>query len=440
MRELPKKVRVFIFLLWIAFAVILVILASVFKADLIKSTQSLRSILIILSFLAADIASNLFPIIYSLDSSENKAEVTLDFSVNFAATAVFSPLIAMILPFLATFIPDFFAKKQLVKALFNGAKMGLETGITSLFFSKYYSRTLPLINPKNLYVIGLGYLIYLILDSAILFALLSLLNNKSFIPFWYKNIKKVFFTLFALFFLGVVIIFFFQTEPLMNLCIIPTFVAVYLALKREVQITQETENALYTLADAVDARIPDTMDHSKRVAILTRDLCNALNVDDERTNIIVMAAKLHDIGKVIIPDAILNKNGKLTEEEYEIIKKHSEEGEKITSKLSLFRKGATFIKFHHERFSGEGYPNGLKGEQIPFGARVINIADSFDTMITPRIYRPHTKSIQEALEEVEKCKGTQFDPQIADAFIEMVKSDLERYYELIKLGKVTENN
>jgi putative nucleotidyltransferase with HDIG domain len=439
-RELPTKVKIFIYLEWLVFAIIFIIFALVFKAGFFSSIHSPKSIIIILSLTIADIFSDLVPIIYSLGSSENKAEVTLTFAINFALAVLYSPLIAMIISFVVPFLSNLIIKKQWVKTLFDATKISLTVGITSLFFSKYYSHSLSLINPKNLSTIGLGFLIYFSLDSLILFALLSLLNNKPFIPFWYKNIKKVFFTLFALFFLGVVIIFFFQTEPLMNLFIIPTFVAVYLALKREVQITQETENALYALADAVDARIPDTMDHSKRVAILTRDLCNALNVDDERTNIIVMATKLHDIGKVIIPDAILNKNGKLTEEEYEIIKKHSEEGEKIASKLSLFRKGATFIKFHHERFSGGGYPDGLKGEQIPFGARVINIADSFDTMITPRIYRSYTKSMQEALEEVERCKGTQFDPQIADAFIEMVKSDLERYYELIKLGKVTENN
>jgi putative nucleotidyltransferase with HDIG domain len=226
----------------------------------------------------------------------------------------------------------------------------------------------------------------------------------------------------------------------MNLFLIPTIVAVYTAVKRRVQIIEETENTLFALADAVDARIPDTMNHTHRVAKLSEDLCNKLKLPTNLTNEIAIASSLHDIGKISIPDAILNKNGKLTEEEYKIIKKHSEEGAKIASRLSLFKEGAKLIKHHHERYDGKGYPDGLKGEKIPFGARVINIADSFDTMTTPRNYRPYTKSIQEALEEVEKCKGTQFDPQISDAFIEMVKSDLERYYELIKLGKVTENN
>jgi putative nucleotidyltransferase with HDIG domain len=182
------------------------------------------------------------------------------------------------------------------------------------------------------------------------------------------------------------------------------------------------------------------MNHTRRVAKLSEDLCNKLKLPTNLTNEIAIASSLHDIGKIIVPDAVLNKSGTLTKEEFDIIKKHSEEGEKIASKLSLFREGAKLIRHHHERYDGTGYPDGLKGEEIPYGARVICIADSFDTMITPRIYKPYTKSIQEALEEVERCKGTQFDPQIADAFIEMIKSDLERYTELIKLRKVTENN
>jgi HD-GYP domain-containing protein (c-di-GMP phosphodiesterase class II) len=171
------------------------------------------------------------------------------------------------------------------------------------------------------------------------------------------------------------------------------------------------------------------------VAILTRDLCNALNVDDERTNIIVMAAKLHDIGKVIIPDKILYKAGKLTEEEYDKVKSHSNEGAKIASSLSKFRKGATFIKFHHERFNGEGYPNGLQAENIPLGARIITIADSFDTMTTPRFYRMQPKTIEEAFENIKNNKGTQFDPYIADVFIQMVKEKKEKYAKIIEEAK-----
>ncbi len=435
MRELPAKARIFIYLEWLVFTIAFVIFVLVFKADLINSIQSLKSIIIILSLTIADIASDLFPIIYSIDSSENKAEVTISYSLNFALAVLFSPLITIIISFLAAFISDIFTRKQWFKTLFNSTKIGLETGIPSLFFYKYYSLNLPLTNPKNLSAICVGFIIYLLLDSAILFALLSLLNNKPFIPFWYKNIKKVFFTLFALFFLGVVIVFFFQTQPLMNLFIIPTFTAVYLALKRDVQVTQETEQALYELAAVVDARVPDTMFHSERVAEITRDLCNALNLEDGITNVVVMSAKLHDIGKISIPDEILQKPSKLTSEEYENVKLHSLDGEKIASALTRFRKGATLIRHHHERYDGIGYPDKFKDTQIPLGSRIIALVDSFDTMTTPRNYRKIPKTLDEALEEIKIWKGTQFDPDIADVLIKMIKENEKKYAQLIKEAK-----
>ncbi|MGC8758060.1 MAG: HD-GYP domain-containing protein, partial [Caldisericaceae bacterium] len=314
---------------------------------------------------------------------------------------------------------------------FNSSKIGLEIGVTSLFFYGNYSFSTQLVTPHNLLIVITAFLIDLILDSVTLFGLLSILNNRPFFPFWYKNMKKVFFTLLALFFLGLVIIFFFQTQPLMNLFIIPTFIAVYFALKRDVQVTQETEQALYALAAVVDARIPDTMFHSDRVAKITRDLCDALNVDEDVANVVVMSAKLHDIGKIAIPDKILQKKAKLTQEEYEVIKLHPVDGAKIAGSLTRFRKGANLIRHHHERYDGTGYPDNFPNEQIPLGARIIAVVDAFDTMTTPRNYKKNPRTIDEALDEVYANRGTQFDPHIADVFIKMVRENKQKYQDII---------
>jgi HD-GYP domain-containing protein (c-di-GMP phosphodiesterase class II) len=381
--------------------------------------------------MVANILADLFPIIYSIDASENKAEITLTFAINFAIALLFSPLVAMISVLITDTISQIITKKEWFKTLFNSSKIGLETGIPSLFFYKYYSLSLPLTNPKNLAAIAVGFVIYLLLDSVALFGLLSVLNNKPFFNFWYKNMKKVFFTLLALFFLGLVIIFFFQTQPLMNLFIVPTFIAVYFALKRDVQVTQETEQALYTLAAVVDARIPDTMFHSDRVAKITRDLCDALNVDDDVANVVVMSAKLHDIGKIAIPDRILQKNTKLTADEYETVKLHPIDGANIAGSLTRFRKGATLIRHHHERYDGNGYPDKIKDEQIPLGSKIIAVVDSFDTMTTPRNYKKIPRTIDEALGEIEINKGTQFDPHISDVFIRMVEENKQKYQNMI---------
>ena len=440
MRELKANVKLFLYTQWSLYFIFLILLVLNYGNQVLALSRIPSRIVLYIIMVFATLISDIFPIVYSIDPSENKAELTVTFALNFAIAFIFTPLEAVVISFLGSISADIRGKKEWYKILFNGTKTSIVVGIVSFIFQKFYIKTLPLLSGVNLLTILVNSILYFLVDFFILFTLLGIINKEPIPRFWLTNIKKVFPTQISLFLIGVIIIFFFQTEPLMNLFIIPTFVAVYLALKREVQITQETENTLFALADAVDARIPDTMNHTRRVAKFSKDLCKTLILSANLTNEIAIASSLHDIGKISIPDAILNKNGKLTKKEYEIIKTHSEEGEKIASKLSLFREGAKLIRHHHERFDGKGYPDGLKGEEIPFGARVICITDSFDTMTTPRNYRPYTKSIQEALEEVERCKGTQFDPQIADAFIEMIKSDLERYYELIKLGKVTENN
>lgn len=431
MKELPIKARIFIYLEWLVFAFVFIFLAFRYNADFLNAFKSLKNIITILLLFVADILADLFPIIYSIDASENKAEITLTFAIDFAISVLFTPLLAMLIVLFSDIFSQIFSKKNWFKTIFNSTKMSLEVGITSLFFYKYYSPNLPLTSIENLYVIGIGFLIYLLLDSVILLYLLSILNNRSFLIFWWKNMKKVFFTLLALFFLGLVVIFFFQTQPLMNLFIIPTFTAVYLALKRDVQVTQETEQVLYTLAEIVDARIPDTMFHSDRVAKYTKDLCEALNMEDDVINVVMMSAKLHDIGKIAIPDKILQKSTKLSPDEFETVKFHPIDGANIAASLTKFKKGAVLIRHHHERYDGKGYPDKFSETDIPLGARIIAVVDAFDTMTTPRNYNRIPKTIDQALKEIDAYKGSQFDPYIADTFIKMINENKEKYQEII---------
>jgi putative nucleotidyltransferase with HDIG domain len=373
-------------------------------------------------------------------SGKNYEEISISYALNFSVAFLFQPLTGLLIGSLSSSITDIVRKKLWYKTLFNSSMIGIVIGLTSLVFHTYWIEFPAFFSIKNLLILTIAIAVYLFTESIILFLLLSKLNEEPFLNFWISNFKKLSLEIISLFPLGIIIIYLIETNPIMVLLLFPVFVSVHSALRRRVQIIEETQNTLFALADAVDARIPDTMNHTHRVAKLSEDLCNKLKLPTNLTNEIAIASSLHDIGKIIVPDSILNKNGKLTEEEFDIIKKHSGEGEKIASRLSLFREGAKLIRHHHERYDGTGYPDGLKGEEIPLGARIICIADSFDTMITPRNYRPTTKSIQEALEEVENCKGSQFDPQIADAFIEMIESDIAKYIDLIESRKVIAAN
>lgn len=172
-----------------------------------------------------------------------------------------------------------------------------------------------------------------------------------------------------------------------------------------------------SLALAVDARDPYTRLHSKRVSEMAAKLAKFIGLDDKRVAKIEIAGMLHDIGKIGIPDNILNKPSKLTQEEMDVVKNHPTLSAQIINSTSL-KDVVSSVKAHHERWDGRGYPYNLEGEEIPLEARIIAIADTFDAMVSDRPYRK-ALAVKDALSEIERCAGTQFDPVLAKQFILM---------------------
>lgn len=167
------------------------------------------------------------------------------------------------------------------------------------------------------------------------------------------------------------------------------------------------------LSTALDAKNSYMCGHSQRVAELSLLMAKTMGLSLEEQERIHIGAHLHDIGKIGIPDAILNKPGKLTEDEFNTIRQHPEIGGSIVGKIKVFRSVTDIVRHHHERFDGKGYPDGLYGEEISLGARIVAVVDSFDAMTTMRTYRS-ALCICEAIKETERCKGSQFDPAIVD--------------------------
>jgi putative nucleotidyltransferase with HDIG domain len=183
-------------------------------------------------------------------------------------------------------------------------------------------------------------------------------------------------------------------------------------LERSYDITLEA------MGDALDLRDEETEGHSKRVTAYTIALAQAMGLESEELRTIARGAFLHDIGKIATPDSILLKPGRLSEEEMTIMKQHCERGYEMVRKIPFLRDAAEIVYAHQERFDGTGYPRGLRGEEIPLGARIFAIADSLDAMTSDRPYRKGTAFAQ-ATEEIIQCAGTQFDPQIVDVFLAM---------------------
>ena len=194
------------------------------------------------------------------------------------------------------------------------------------------------------------------------------------------------------------------------------------ALKREMEYREITIESIEAIARTIDAKDSYTNGHSKRVGIYSREIAKALNLSQHDIDNIYYIALLHDIGKIAIPITVLNKPGKLTDEEFEIMKSHTTAGAKILEGISTIPHIVEGAKYHHEKYGGGGYPTGIKGEEIPFIARIICCADCYDAMATKRVYKePYSK--EKIISEFERCKNTQFDPQIADIVIKLIKED-----------------
>ena len=175
-----------------------------------------------------------------------------------------------------------------------------------------------------------------------------------------------------------------------------------------------------TLTYIVDMKDHYTHAHSERVTNYAAEIAKKMGLPPRRIEIIKLAAQLHDLGKIGIRESVLTKPGRLTEEEWEEIKLHPIRGVEILKPFTFLSDVIELVKHHHERYDGKGYPSGQAGDNIELGARILAVADSFDAMTTKRSYAD-ALSLDEAIEELKRCRGTQFDPQVVDTFIELLE-------------------
>ena len=202
--------------------------------------------------------------------------------------------------------------------------------------------------------------------------------------------------------------------------------------KNDVRIILQSMN---TFISFIDAKDPYTRGHSRRVAMYAAEIAKRMRLSEDEIQNVYYAGLLHDAGKISVPDAVLNKPGKLTEEERKQIQDHTVAGGKMLKQLSSLRGIRETALYHHERFDGKGYPEGLKGESIPLYARIVGVADSYDAMSSNRVYRRHLNK-DEIIEEIQQGSGTQFDPDIVSYMVDMIN---DGYVNVVKMETAEHN-
>ena len=282
----------------------------------------------------------------------------------------------------------------------------------------------------NTYIRSPGYIVSYILPlSAIIMQLIAIvrhrrsLRNRQLIPLFLFTIIPVF---------AGSLQFYIHGTSLTGTCIVAIVVLLYcfsildanelmlLSHQKEIDnLNLMVEQTTFALVEAIDAKDNYTNGHSRRVAEYSSLIAEESGKSKAECEKIYLIALLHDVGKIGIPDAIINKKGSLTDDEYATIKSHPKVGKEILSKISISPELSIGASFHHERYDGKGYPFGLKGEEIPEIARIIAVADSYDAMASKRSYR-NTLPREKTRSELEKGIGTQFDPQFAKIMIKFL--------------------
>ncbi len=325
------------------------------------------------------------------------------------------------------------SRRSLHRVAFNGSAPAISMWVATQAYLALVGQS-PSIRGSADAVLLLGALtifgaIAFILTTGIVAAAVSLERGLGVAATWRQHFAGLWLSYFGGVFGGMLLMLLFRTyTPDVIILLIPLPIILYTAFRHAVGRTQDQIShlgkvnrvyvaAIEALAQAVDAKDQVTHDHVRRVQNRAVELARTLGVDDEgEVQAIKAASLLHDVGKLAIPEHILNKPGRLTTAEYEIMKRHAPIGADILSVIDFPYPVAPIVRHHHENWDGTGYPDGLSGDRIPIGARILAVVDCFDALTSDRPYRPRLED-RDALKVIADRRGTMYDPKVVDAFL-----------------------
>jgi HD-GYP domain-containing protein (c-di-GMP phosphodiesterase class II) len=346
------------------------------------------------------------------------SEVVLSSAVHLPVLLIAGWPYAVFLAILAAAASDIHLGKPWYKALYNAANGAISLWIGGLVYESFPAHSslgdgvwrLPQ-GILTALVAGSVYSLTNVLLVVLPIALVQGASYRALLIFYVRGVWPFFAGIVSL---SVAVAALWHLHPGAVALLLPALLTTKLAYDNYVRLRLETDNFLHALADAVDLRDPYTARHSVRVAELARALGERLGLQGDTLWGLQAVARVHDVGKITVPDSVLRKAGALTPEEYEEMKGHVEAGVRILQHISLYRDSLEILAQHHERLDGSGYPRGLKGEEIIFPARVLAVADAYDAMTTDRPYR-RAKTPEEAVRELYRVAGKEYDLNVVRA-------------------------
>lgn len=396
-----------------------IILAALGLFGLLLVSTSRRGdhgVVLALAFTALLVLAHRFPLHVA-----PQTKLTLDTAVLFAAVLLFDPLGAVALAGLGTLLAQGIGRRGWLAALFNSAQAMLRVGAGALPLAAvgWDVARLSFTQPEQLLGLAAAAGAMHIVNALVILTMVALQMGLALLPAWRHGLALAGVEEIAQVALGLLAAAIVDVHPwALPLLVLPALV-VYRALERHVQLRQQTLAAVEGLAAIVDLRDRYTAEHSRRVADVARELAIALDLSPEEVERIERAARMHDVGKILVDPEVLAKAGRLDATEWEQVRRHPVTGAEILGRFPQLALATRYVRHHHERIDGGGYPDGLRGEAIPLGARIIAVADALDAMTTARPYRPALAS-QAVLAEFVRQRGCQWDERVVTALLELV--------------------
>ena len=346
-----------------------------------------------------------------------------------AIALLFSPPIAMAIAALAMIPQQIYAREPWYKLAFNTAASAIAVGLSSLVVGATTDGQIRTVlqgnSPTAFLAVALAGLLYYSVNKLMTHVVVALANQRSIWSVIIGNSRDILAPDAGMLLVGALLAFIWAVRPAWSLAIMVPTVVTYSTLKYMRRNKIETAAAVIAIADIVDSRDSDTYHHSRRVALYVEALAETMGLDSGIAELIVSAARVHDLGKIGIPDSILLKPGRLTATEMAVMRGHSAIGAEILGRFEQYQSGTALARHHHERYDGGGYPDGLRGEVIPLGARILCVADAYDAMTSDRPYRK-ALGVEEAINRLKMGQGTQFDPLVVAAMVQLATDEDSR--------------